>query len=721
MIDNKEILKVGQNGLDNNITNQTLFEIYKYLVIFHSNDFKMDYEPIIKTTLGEKPYINQDTTHLLDSDLVSIFPAVEFILQLPRASIDLYNLPEDVIDKSFDSAHDILIIPDIVFERMVKNDNLTKFGATIVFYDEQCDNLFNRIDVNVKNKIPFYSTESLDDKALNDVYLYLSNREVSKTDVHKYYQLMKTQKRFLLRDDKIKMCSAFFLETQYGKLQELYQRIFQENDMEKLAPDVIFNRKLHNDVLCKLLQRPNLDNIKQNADIYEKEYSKEREKMFLKELFNVVITAPGISKQQVKKAGLTYILPQKERMALRLMGVHRAVAENAILVEMPILSKEYYDCLEELERTCKDGTNNAFVWRKLRDLGKIFNDLLSEKQRKIISRAKHISVFSDAPIGLGIVPGMQIPLHFLKEISYHPITPMGRTFAMEMMKKSSVYYKHRFKLIYAECIPDNDQNKAILACSRGIIQKLRDYTKEYPNFTFDNKNTMSVNELKKYIAENNDASAIIISAHGYYNKESNMSGIMVGTEFWMADDMTSVPPLVMLSSCYTAPRGSGCVSVADMFLRSGAIAVLAASVPLNAHRNSILFIRLIVYILEAQRGSKQYKNMLELWTGVTCVNAVHEIMQESNGMQQWLYGRNSKGILRLQDFELNRANKAGIRTAFIYSDTIKILNKMLEEEGMQGKYDAIFNTENYFPECFFYQFLGNPENIMIYNEVFEDI
>lgn len=173
-----------------------------------------------------------------------------------------------------------------------------------------------------------------------------------------------------------------------------------------------------------------------------------------------------------------------------------------------------------------------------------------------------------------------------------------------------------------------------------------------------------------------------------------------------------MPPLVMLSACMTVPRGSGCVHVADLLLRMGAVAVLANAIPVNAGRNAIILTRFFTYLIEAQKGSRQYRNVLEAWTGVTAGNAIHEIMYASSQLTKWMYGKNERGELRLMDFELNRANRR-MRFGHAYEDTVQILKKMLAEEGMEGKFDSILNTERYFPESLFYQFLGYPENLLL--------
>lgn len=55
-----------------------------------------------------------------------------------------------------------------------------------------------------------------------------------------------------------------------------------------------------------------------------------------------------------------------------------------------------------------------------------------------------------------------------------------------------------------------------------------------------------------------------------------------------------------------------------------------------------------------------------------------------------------------------------------YSDTITILKEILAEERMQGKFENILGQNDYFPESVFYQFLGSPENVFLYSEIFDN-
>ena len=94
-------------------------------------------------------------------------------------------------------------------------------------------------------------------------------------------------------------------------------------------------------------------------------------------------------------------------------------------------------------------------------------------------------------------------------------------------------------------------------------------------------------------------------------------------------------------------------------------------------------------------------------------------MSESKSFNKWMHDTNSKGKPRIIEFQLERC-VGKLRSTHIYSDTIKIIKEMLAEEGMEGKFGNILNTQDFFPESFFYQFIGYPENIFLYNDIFEE-
>jgi len=124
------------------------------------------------------------------------------------------------------------------------------------------------------------------------------------------------------------------------------------------------------------------------------------------------------------------------------------------------------------------------------------------------------------------------------------------------------------------------------------------------------------------------------------------------------------------------------------------------------------------YILEAQHDSSQYKTLDDVWSGIVATNAIHELMSASKSFEQWMHTKNSRGKARIIEFQLERC-VGRLRSTHIYSDTIKIVKEMLAEEGMKGKFGNILDINDYLPESFFYQLIGNPENVILYNDIFK--
>ena len=131
----------------------------------------------------------------------------------------------------------------------------------------------------------------------------------------------------------------------------------------------------------------------------------------------------------------------------------------------------------------------------------------------------------------------------------------------------------------------------------------------------------------------------------------------------------------------------------------------------------LLMNRLYTYIAEAQKGSKQYKTLSEAWSGVVATNAILEMQEDSPSFSKWIMGNDKDGHSRFIEFTLKRS-VGRLHGSTMYADTISVIKEMLHEEGLDGKFDNVLSQDNYFPESFFYQWIGIPENIFLYNDVF---
>ena len=86
-----------------------------------------------------------------------------------------------------------------------------------------------------------------------------------------------------------------------------------------------------------------------------------------KSKINIVITMPGVPQNQINYGGLEKILPENEKKVIKLLGIHRAIAKGALLIELPPVEKELFEKLNELEINCQHKTNNKYVHKALRE------------------------------------------------------------------------------------------------------------------------------------------------------------------------------------------------------------------------------------------------------------------------------------------------------------------------------------------------------------------
>lgn len=683
--------------------NYNVPQYYNYIVLFKG---EIDIiKPILRMSdMSSLKSINNRSMHLFDGSLTPILPAIEYCLHMPRTEMDTYDTDTEVLDKAYDVPQAIFIMPD---KGLFQFPFL--FQPTLIIYADDC---IEEAKNKAKSLDAVLGAVSISDLSV-DLLVKQWNVLFDKRNLKNGKKLVDINKQYLLDSEKQLSLPVLFTARQYGKADYVYNAVFNSANIFETCANLVWNQLVHHNALMSCKGFDGDDSV-----TFKAMFSNGMEKAKMETRMNVVITMPGVSQRQIKYGGLTSKLPDDEKKTIKLLGIHRAIAKDALLIELPIAEKELFEKLNELEINCKQGTNNKYVHKVLRDIGKIFERKLTQEQMWTINRAKHITVFSDFPIGLAIIGDSDTSLQCYKEISYRPISPLTRCVQNEMVKHQQLYYGNRCKIAFAECVLDDSQNRFIRLCSDSIVYSLKKMSAENGKMQVIYRETLTIKDLKKFISDNLDADILHISAHGYYDRRINMAGLMVGNEFWMADENDfRVPPVVVLSACHVSPRGSGTVNVADLLMRAGAEAVLGTFIPVSAKRNMILTNRFYTYIAEAQKGSRQYKTLSEAWSGVTATNAIHEIAETSKRFFEWIWGVNSEGKLRMMDFTMVRS-VGRLHGCTMYADTILILKEMLHEEGLDGKYDDVLNQENFFPESFFYQWVGFPENIFLYNEEF---
>ena len=682
---------------------------YMYVVVFHQKN--SDYgSPIIRVDKGTNPY-NSDTYLLFDKDMVELLPIIEYVLQLPRGDIDLIDLDEEALDYYVEFPHYILMLPDSIKKSDSQQWDYLLESAVSVFL---CDSVDPLISI-VRPILGLHHSKDINNELLKKQW------EIANDNIDNRFVKLKYEP-ILIRDNYIKCLPMMFLARQFQESNHIFSDLYQTNEIDI---DHICNMYLHYLIVKqKALLSLSKETPPHQTEEYLKNYIETNLDSRMKDIaqttrIDVVIIFPGISKRQRKLLNIPSIIPNNERRAVELMGLHRAIAQNAAMINVTSSSDKLYQLLDELEQQLKSpyGTNNPHIWKVLRCIGQEFCNLITEEQRNLLIHAKHICVFSEYPIGLAIFPDQELPLIISHSLYYEPLIPLSRQFTIELSEINHIELFKRCNILFVECIQNNKNNQLVYEYSELLASNIRSYSLDNSISSFVYKEAHNIIELKQILNQySTETDILILSAHGFYDNNSNTSGLCIGeNDLWMAEDNDIiVPPIVLLSACHISPRGRNAVNACDLLMRSGAVVVLSTLIPINVYRNTLLFSRLFAYLFEAIKGNNSYKTLADLWTGIVATNAINEIIDVSDKLKQWYVSENPQGTKRLEDFMLRRSS-GRLYSSRIYSETICIIKEMLAEEGLSGKYNSLLKVENCFPESFFYQMIGYPENVHLIN------
>ena len=683
-----------------------LIKYYNYIVVYNGGSIDASVPLLQSNDHNVVKEYHQGRMHQFDPELIPIIPALNYCLHLPRFECDTYDVDTTIIDDFKDVAHDILIIPSAIIR-------VFHFNPTLIIYDDNCNADVVSYIKSIESELGSVPISQLSESLLIEHWKKLSTiKNITNTEV-----LEEIDCQHIFDDDRRVFLPASFISRQYKNAKKDYGEILTSSNVFSTSVNTLWKQRSHHEGLMKCKEEILNPQIMQ---ILTDEINMAKRSKILE----VVIVLPGVPSRQKKLYGLSDTLPPEEKEIIQLIGFHRSIARQAIYIELPTIDDRIYKELNDLELHCKAQAirqtreyetkyNNDYILRILRNIGKWFWDQLTSEQKQIICLAKHLTVFSDFPLGLSIVENTDVPLHNYLDISYKPLSPLTRCLQLESQRCIPVYLNRHCKILFAECVPNNEQNETVRKHSSMIVHSLKQGCERNSVCEIIEKETLSIASLKKFIQNNPDADILIISAHGKYVYENNMAGLMIGEEFWMGnDDDLHLPPIVINSACHTSPRGFGCVSVADLFLRLDAKAVLSSFIPISASRNSILLSRFFSYLFDSINGDVQFNTLLECWTHVVGTNLFLELAKESKGFSEWLNQTNPNGVPHMTDFMLNRS--AGrLHKQIIYQDTCDVIKEMLKEDGLEGKFDNLLSEWDFFSECSFYQWLGAPENIFL--------
>lgn len=396
-----------------------------------------------------------------------------------------------------------------------------------------------------------------------------------------------------------------------------------------------------------------------------------------------------------------------ERNAIEFVVSHYATARGGAGLMLPSVPSEAFTILTQLERHFM-GNAKPLAIRKLLDRLNKAASIWSEELLNMLAHARSITVFSNFPIGLLTAPGDSSPLCTRIPICYRPIIPLTRTVQKELESTPGVDLSSGYKILVVECISREDPVGRV---SRDAWALVKDTLAESNvPFSFGIREVSGIDELRQVI-DDESPEILVISAHGARNPK-NLTGLVIGEEFCDGEGLGPLPPVVILSACHVSPRGMGDLSIADLLIREGAIAVLGTQVPVDVYHNSLFMGRFFSYLAESALQRSDHQTLLELWQYVQTSNAVNDIIGGSEALRKWGLSATDSGLPVIQEFMMNRAT-GNLRHGHIYRDTEDVLGRIADDQGIGNKVRNWFRSPGYVPESLFYILIGRPERVLL--------
>lgn len=402
-----------------------------------------------------------------------------------------------------------------------------------------------------------------------------------------------------------------------------------------------------------------------------------------------------------------------EQEVVSFLAAHHACGTHGISIDLQPISTYVFHWLDQLESHCtSDVTKPKYVWKVLNRLGQALADHLGDEGRALLTHAESLTAFSEIPFGLAILPGRSAPLACQIQVAHRPVTPLTRALQLATLPTPTIYLKKGFKLLIAECLDPSDPIHSYSAAGWKVLS---DSIANIPGVDCEIIQIKSESHLKQTLSST-PCEMLLLSGHGFNSRTSNAAGIVIGGKPTLGLELDRVPPIVLISACHVAPRGHGAVTIADLMIAKGAMAVLGTLIPVNVRRNSLLMTRLFVYIGEAIAEGR-FRTLADVWTHVLATNAMNEILASSDTIQNWAHeGSIEQSVI----WEFQRHRSVGrLRAAHVYEDTERILQKMADERGFGSTFRSTLKSQGYFPESLFYYFLGQPNRIVFHDPLAE--
>jgi hypothetical protein len=690
-----------------------------YAVLFHGTPESGSYSPVVDAPYG--PDSEGTVPHGFDREVAAALPGLWYCLHLPNTFWELIDVPAHVLKAAWDLHldHRILLAPVEVFDR----EHVGGWLAQGVPLLAVCpDDLLD--DVTVRSE------------ALGFAFPPVAYSQLSSDSVRTHWQAIHanlgSDAGYLGREPSLTQrldlapidLPSRWLARQFGNSED--SPTVNDDARKELVAKALWHRSV-------LAATARLEREQATLDEAECRMPQVIEEERVRLRVPAVLAVPGVApayariaydrslRQQIRPLAAldeadtwSPIMGEREdafveRAAIEFAATHRAVARGGVGLMLPSISPAAFSHLLQIEQHFAGPTQRGpVVWRLLERMNAATADLWTDEVMALVTHASMLTIFSNFPLGLLRMPGDTSPLSARVPIAYRPLLPLTRAVQMELAYVAAVDLSERLHVLVAECIPAEDP---VGAAARAAWNVAAEIGAAQEQLSIDVVETLSVAALRTAVAEYRPH-ILVISAHGALAPNRSVAGLRVGDELLFGPGFGPLPPVVILSACHVAPRGAGTVSVTDMLLREGAVAVLGTQVPVDVRRNAMLTVRFLVYMSEVLAGREPHSTLLEIWHRVQTSNAVNDILAGSRSLHVWATSPAASGLPVVQEFM--RVRSAGrLRRVHIYADTEEVLGEIADEQGNGARVRNWFRRPGYVPESLFYVFAGAPERIYL--------
>jgi hypothetical protein len=695
-----------------------------YAVVFSTgDDLDQPYVPYVLRSAEESLVLPGTQPHGLDADVVVAIPGLWYCLHLPATLFDLLDLTADGIKtaQALDQAHHIVLAPIEAFTA----DNLGRWPpwttpTLVVCPDELADEASERSRA-LGFALPVARYSELSDesvrahwRAIHAAFVpdaaYLGNEPllIRRTDTAPTLLpslRLARQFRFPANEDLLEIDASAALDfaAHYQTLLVGVARLERAGATPRDA-HVALDQALAQEAATLTVPVVLVAHGVSSA--------------YVRQLDGAESQAVAVGASRVPSASewvnrMTHSTASEiEASVGELLATHRSIARGGVGIALPPVPPTAFAQLAQLEDHFRGNPSGNKVWSMLNRISDTVAGTWPDSIFQALSHASLITAFTDFPVGLVRLPGDTDPMALRIPIAYQPLTPMTRALQHELPDTPAVYLDEGFRVLVAECIPEEDPVGQLSRDGWNVARKMFD-NQHRVNFEF--VDTLTVDEFRRVVAENRP-DILVISAHGIHNDDVSLTGLQIGRENTIGTDLGDLPPVVLLSACTTAPRGRGAVSVADLLLRQGATTVLATHVPVDVRRDAILMARFFVYMLEVLAQREPQRTLLDVWHRTRGSNAVNDILSGNSALASWGHVDMPNGMPVLLDFMLSRSTDQ-LRIGSVYGDSERVLAEMASDLGMAEKFGAWIREPGYVPESVFYMFIGRPDRVYLASPV----